>query len=82
MKFAHKLGIVFLLHNAQEKFMGKDYRKMDAQRCYACLQWDGERTLDKVKRLILVDDGKESNCRLLHKKVKGSSSCDKFYQLT
>jgi hypothetical protein len=59
--------------------MNQDFKKPDAKHCYACLQWDGPRSYDPVRKLLKVDETKEDNCRLLHKKVKGSSVCERFF---
>jgi len=56
-----------------------EIKKAESKHCSACLQWDGPRTYNREKDLIKVDETKEDNCRILHKKIRGSSTCDRFY---
>jgi hypothetical protein len=58
--------------------MTREFKKKESKRCFACLQWDGTRSYDREKDIIKVDDMKEDNCRILHKKVRGSAVCDRF----
>ena len=61
--------------------MEQDLKKAGVKRCYACIQWEGQRTYYSDKKLIKVDALREGNCLVHHKKVKGSSSCDQFFPL-
>jgi hypothetical protein len=63
----------------KEDLMSKELKKMEGKHCYACLQWDGPRTFDPEKKMLLVDENLEENCLIFHKKVKGSSTCDRFF---
>jgi len=61
--------------------MDQDLKKAGVKRCYACIQWEGQRTYYREKKQIKVDPGKEGNCLIYRKKVKGSFACDKFHPL-
>jgi len=61
--------------------MSQDLKEANAKRCYACIQWEGQRTYDPVKKLIKVDAGREGNCLVQHKKVKGTHFCDQYFPL-
>lgn len=54
---------------------------LDANKCYACIQWDGHRELDASMKKVRVDTGREGNCRLWHQMRKGTQTCDKFSRL-
>lgn len=55
--------------------MSKEYKPIGTKRCYACIQWSCERTVDKEKG-IKVDTNAEAICLIYHKKTKGSFYCD------
>lgn len=61
--------------------MEQDLKKAGMKRCYACIQWEGQRTYYADKQLIKVDVGRTGNCLVLHKPVKGSHFCEEFFPL-
>ncbi len=61
--------------------MDSDYKKAGAKHCYACIQWEGKRTFDPIKKTIKVKETDEGKCLIYHKKVKGSHICDHFEPL-
>ncbi|HOK00285.1 MAG TPA: hypothetical protein PLW34_12075 [Termitinemataceae bacterium] len=61
--------------------MEQDLKKAGMKRCYACIQWEEQRTYYADKQLIKVDVGRTGNCLVLHKQVKGSHSCEEFFPL-
>jgi len=61
--------------------MARDIRPAKAKRCYACIQWEGNRTYLRDKNEIKVDIGQEGNCLLFHIQKTGNQTCDKFVQL-
>jgi len=60
--------------------MSKEYKPVGTKRCYACIQWSSERTVDKEKG-IKVDANGEATCLIYHKKTKGSFYCDQYFPL-
>lgn len=58
--------------------MEQDFKKIDVKRCYACIQWDGQRTWYPEKRLMKVAENSEANCRVFHERKRGSASCEHF----
>lgn len=58
--------------------MEQDFKKIDVKRCYACIQWDGQRTWYPEKKLMKVAENSEGNCRVFHVKKRGSASCEHF----
>jgi len=58
--------------------MPKDYEAMNEKRCYACMNWDGIRSVDSAKRKILVDQRDTSNCRYWHVNKQGDDTCVQF----
>jgi hypothetical protein len=56
-----------------------DFKPLGKKKCYACIQWDGTRVVEKLG--IKVDIGSEGTCLLHHKKVKGSYYCAEFFPL-
>ncbi len=61
--------------------MSQDLKESGKVRCYACIQWDGQRTYYAAKNLIKVDVGAEGKCRISGAKTKGSSHCKEFFPL-
>ncbi|HOX91486.1 MAG TPA: hypothetical protein PLC54_01085 [Spirochaetales bacterium] len=61
--------------------MSQEMKEAGKRACYACIQWDGQRSYYADKQIIKVDPGKEGLCRVSHKKVRGSSQCESFYAL-
>ncbi len=64
-----------------EEKMSQDLKEAGVKRCYACIQWEGQRTYYPEKKQIKVDVKREGNCLMLHKKTKGDSSCEHFFAL-
>lgn len=58
--------------------MGQDFKPLSVKNCYSCLQWDGTRTYYADRKVVKVDDRIEANCRIFHKKMKGTSTCDRY----
>ncbi|HNY22089.1 MAG TPA: hypothetical protein PKO22_08070 [Treponemataceae bacterium] len=54
---------------------------MNKKKCYACLNWDGNRTLDAAKKTITVDLNEKANCKLWHKLFAAKDECDKINQI-
>jgi len=61
--------------------MLQEVTKHDGKHCFACVQWDGQRTIDPKTKAVKVDKTKEENCRLHHKTMKGSGTCEHFFPL-
>lgn len=61
--------------------MEQDLKKAGVKRCYACTQWEGQRTYYPDKKMFKVDDHREGNCLVRHAKVKGSNVCEHFFPL-
>ena len=59
----------------------KDYKPLGKHHCYACIQWDGSRSLENKDKGIMVDVSSEGTCRIKHTKVKGSFLCTEFFPL-
>lgn len=59
----------------------QDLKASEAKRCYACIQWEGQRTFYSEKKMIKVDANKEGNCLVLHKKIKGTGFCEQYFPL-
>jgi len=55
--------------------MAKDYKSINAKQCYACMNWDGTRSVSAEKKQILVDDRVYANCRYWHVKQQGDDTC-------
>lgn len=58
--------------------MEQDFKKVDVKRCYACIQWDGQRTWYPEKKLMKVSENREGHCRVFHEPRKGSATCEHF----
>lgn len=58
--------------------MAQELKKVDIKRCYACIQWDGQRTWYPAERMVRVDESREGHCRMFHEKRKGSATCERF----
>lgn len=61
--------------------MGQDFKPVNVKNCYACLQWDGNRTYYPDRKVVKVDDRTEANCRIYHKKIKGTSFCEHYHPM-
>lgn len=61
--------------------MSQDIKEAGVKRCYACIQWTGQRTYYPSTKTIKVDVGIEGTCLLKHAKTKGSAHCDDFFPL-
>lgn len=59
--------------------MSKEYHAISKKRCCTCIQWTGERTVDKNG--IKTDANSEAICLVYHKKVKGSFQCEQYFPL-
>ncbi len=59
--------------------MSKELKKIEGKHCYSCLQWDGPRTYNAEKGMLLVDETLAEDCRIFHKKMKGSSTCEHYF---
>ena len=62
----------------KEVSVEQDFKKAGVPRCYACIQWEGLRTYYPDKKVFKVSENREGNCRIFHKKVKGSHTCEHF----
>lgn len=62
----------------RRQLMEQDLKKAGVKRCYACIQWEGQRTYYSDKKMFKVDTHREGNCLVLHHKTKGSHFCDHF----
>jgi len=51
--------------------MSQELKEIGVKRCYACIQWDGQRTFYPEKKQIKVDAGGMGTCLLTHTKIKG-----------
>jgi hypothetical protein len=64
--------------------MAQELKPLGKKRCYACIQWEGLRTimLDKNgKKVLKVDIGAEFNCAIHHCKMRGNKTCDQFFPI-
>ena len=61
--------------------MNQDMKDAGAKRCYACIQWEGQRTYYRDTKKIKVDVGREGNCLVHHRMEKGSHFCDQYFPL-
>lgn len=61
--------------------MSQELKESGTKHCYACIQWDGQRTFYPEKTQIKVDAGIEGVCRITRQKIKGSGHCDQFFPL-
>ncbi len=61
--------------------MPQDIYQLTGRHCYICIQWDGHRTFDQVKKSVRVDAASEGRCRVKHVDVKGSHYCELFFPL-
>lgn len=58
--------------------MARDLHPYRVQKCYACIQWEGNRTYFADKKAIKADLGEQGHCRLFHVLKKGSQTCERF----
>jgi hypothetical protein len=61
--------------------MSQELKETGAKRCYACIQWTGQRTFYPEKKLIKVDPTREGICLVTHTNTKGSGHCDQYFPL-
>lgn len=61
--------------------MSQEIREAGKKQCYACIQWDGQRTYYPEKHTIKVDVNREGKCRVSRQMVKGSSHCEQYFPL-
>jgi hypothetical protein len=61
--------------------MEQDLKKAGVKRCYACIQWEGQRTYYSDKKMFKVDTHRDGNCLVRHQLTKGSHFCDRFEAL-
>jgi len=61
--------------------MSQELKESGVKRCYACIQWTGQRTFYPEKKQIKVDMGSEGVCLVTRQKTKGSGHCDQFFPL-
>ncbi|HKL85416.1 MAG TPA: hypothetical protein VJ861_03695 [Treponemataceae bacterium] len=61
--------------------MAQNFKPIDGKHCYSCIQWDGPRTWDSIKKLVKVDEKKLEICRITHKKVRGESFCEHYFAI-
>jgi hypothetical protein len=61
--------------------MGQELKKSQVKHCYACIQWEGQRTYYPEKQIIKVDINREGKCLVHKKEVKGSSFCEQYFPL-
>lgn len=59
----------------------QELKESGTKHCYACIQWDGQRSFYPDKKQIKVDAGCEGVCRITRQKVKGGAHCDQFFPL-
>ena len=56
----------------------RDFFPLNQQHCYACLNWDGNRTVYHKDNIIKADDHEKANCSVFHELRMGRQECDKF----
>jgi len=61
--------------------MSQEIKPAGKKYCYACIQWDGQRSYYADKQTIKVDTGREGVCRITRRKIKGSCQCESFFPL-
>jgi hypothetical protein len=61
--------------------MPQDIYHFGAKHCYACIQWDGRRTVEQDSKTIRTDAGSEGRCLVKHQNVKGTYYCDLFFPI-
>jgi hypothetical protein len=61
--------------------MAQDILKLGAHHCYACIQWDGTRTVEHEKKQIRADAVSEGICLVKHSKVKGNHVCELYFPI-
>ncbi|TFG84532.1 MAG: hypothetical protein E4H20_02930 [Spirochaetales bacterium] len=61
--------------------MAQEMMEVGTKHCYACIQWDGQRSYYPDKKLIKVDATKEGICRITRQKVKGGGRCEQYFPL-
>ena len=59
----------------------QDFKPVGVQKCYACIQWEGQRSYYPEKKQIKVDIKHEGHCLVCHKKTKGESTREHFFPL-
>ncbi|HOZ72806.1 MAG TPA: hypothetical protein PLQ29_06035 [Spirochaetales bacterium] len=61
--------------------MSQEMKDLGIKRCYACIQWTGQRTFYPDKKKIKVDEGSDGVCLMTHQKIKGSGHCEQYFPL-
>lgn len=61
--------------------MSQELKEAGVKKCYACIQWTGQRTFYPKEKRIKVDVGIEGTCLIQHAKTKGSGHCDQYFPL-
>jgi hypothetical protein len=59
----------------------QELHQFGARHCYACIQWDGTRTVDQTAKMIRADIGSDGRCLVKHASVRGTHSCDLYFPL-
>jgi hypothetical protein len=61
--------------------MPQDIHRFGQRHCFACIQWDGKRSVDQAAKTIRADIGSDGRCLVKHATVKGTHSCNLFFPL-
>jgi hypothetical protein len=56
----------------------RDFHPLSSKKCYACLNWDGVRTVYHTEKKIKVDDTEKGACKYWHKNFQGRDICEQF----
>lgn len=56
----------------------RDFLPLHKKHCYACINWDGNRTVYADEGKIKVDEREKAHCRLWHEDRAGSQECERF----
>jgi hypothetical protein len=59
----------------------QDLHQIGTRHCYACIQWDGTRTVDRTAKMIRADIGSEGRCLVKHTSVRGTHTCELYFPL-
>jgi len=64
--------------------MSQDFEPLNKKRCYACIQWDGIRTISvdqDGKKVLRVDKHVDGYCNQRHLKIRGDKTCKLFFKV-
>lgn len=61
--------------------MPQDIHQLGARHCYACIQWDGARSVDHEAKTIRADISSEGRCLIKHQTAKGTHICELYFPL-